>query len=155
MTHWTLRMPCRKFLKQYLSNYQPVDPFKLGFSNQFAVFLFSQLDKPLWYNSKDNLEYDSSIDIVIPPSYEKFNRIEVKTACIKAWDAYLYDHFEDRFIAHMNMHSMFNIDYKDAINAFLEQFGLHGMVEIDTLSKKYYRYRKKHGNVAVRYRLTS
>lgn len=148
---WQIYIQIHKYLKVFLSHHIEVDPMRLELTNSYAKFLFTQLERPAWENQLRRSDLDAEIKVIIPRSLTDFNRYEVTSRTVEAFNSFVADRFKETFRMHMQVYAKFGIQFKDAIYAFLNEYDLVDLVNYEALKKDYYRYRKIHGEPLRQY----
>lgn len=139
-------IPIRKYLKEYISTYVPVNPhYRLSMQDSIGQIILALLQKPTYKNEPKEPDYDDSLVVVVPRGYFVLQRMEMTNKCVFAFNLIIDEMMRMHFRQHMNSCALFGIEHKIAIINFCELYNitLDDSIEYETLKKDYYRHRQR------------
>ena len=143
ITHITVTIPVRKYIKLYLQKKHTVDPFILRPKNcHLSSLLFGALKpqhQPLYeYDAK----YDDVLVVAMPPSVARCNRFLVDQEVIRIIDTHIQSLFDDEMLHAISLLLPSGIQMIDAIRQFLDYYHItEDDLPMDTVVKRFYRSR--------------
>lgn len=148
---YTLRIPMKRYLKKYLlSKVKKIDNYTMSLKDPFGVMLYGLLSEATFNpRIEQQGKYDDELIITIPAHYSSIRKTELLEKQIDLFNEFVYELLNHEFISFMKMSDYFGIQRQISIENFATNANLELDIDInlETLKKKYYRYRKQFGSI--------